>query len=334
MKKYILSIMAMMTIALTANAMSFTQAQREALFLTDKMAYELNLTDDQYDACYEINLDYLMGVSTVDDLYGTYWTRRNIDLGYILLDWQLSAFRAASYFYRPLYWDAGWHFGIYARYPRRSFYYFSRPTVYVSYRGGHSWRMNGGRSYYHGRQDHFRRPSNNHFGMRDRFDNKRPNNHFDKNRPNNNRHDNNRYDNKRHDRPNSLTPSHRNDNNGNFRLDRNNRTDRNNNRIEHNNNNRVDRNTNGDRNYRNENRGRIDRNSSTRVTVNRGSNGMNHRFSNGSSSSNRSNSGSSFNRGGSSMRSNSSVRSGSSRMGGSRSMSHSSGNSGNSSRHR
>jgi len=325
MKKYILSIMAMMTIALTANAMSFTQAQREALFLTDKMAYELNLTDDQYDACYEINLDYLMGVSTVDDLYGTYWTRRNIDLGYILLDWQLSAFRAASYFYRPLYWDAGWHFGIYARYPRRSFYYFSRPTVYVSYRGGHSWRMNGGRSYYHGRQDHFRRPSNNHFGMRDRFD---------KNRPNNNRHDNNRYDNKRHDRPNSLTPSHRNDNNGNFRLDRNNRTDRNNNRIEHNNNNRVDRNTNGDRNYRNENRGRIDRNSSTRVTVNRGSNGMNHRFSNGSSSSNRSNSGSSFNRGGSGVRSNSSMRSGSSRMGGSRSMSHSSGNSGNSSRHR
>ena len=45
MKRYILSIMAMMTIALTTNAMSFTQAQREALFLTDKMAYELNLTD-------------------------------------------------------------------------------------------------------------------------------------------------------------------------------------------------------------------------------------------------------------------------------------------------
>ena len=56
MKKLILSIMAMMTIALNANAMSFTQAQREALFLTDKMAYELNLTDEQYDACYEINL--------------------------------------------------------------------------------------------------------------------------------------------------------------------------------------------------------------------------------------------------------------------------------------
>ena len=179
--------MAMMTIALNANAMSFTQAQREALFLTDKMAYELNLTDEQYDACYEINLDYLMSVSTVDDLYGTYWTRRNYDMGYVLFDWQLEAFRAASYFYRPLYWDAGcWHFGIYARYPRRTFFYFSHPTVYVSYRGGHSWRMNGGHSYYHGHQDRFRRARTEHVGMRDRFDNRR----FDKSRPaisNNNR---------------------------------------------------------------------------------------------------------------------------------------------------
>ena len=32
MKRYILSIMAMMTIAFNANAMSFSQAQREALF--------------------------------------------------------------------------------------------------------------------------------------------------------------------------------------------------------------------------------------------------------------------------------------------------------------
>ena len=166
--------MAMMTIALNANAMSFTQAQREALFLTDKMAYELNLTEEQYDAGYEINLDSPLSVSTVDDLYGTYWTRRNYDLGYVLLDWQLAAYRAASYFYRPLYWNAGcWHFGIYARYPRRTFYYFSHPTVYVSYRGGHSWRMNGGHSYYHGHQDRFRNNGVEHVGMRDHFDNRR-----------------------------------------------------------------------------------------------------------------------------------------------------------------
>lgn len=170
MKKYIMTIMAMITIALSASGMSFSQAQREALFLTDKMAYELNLTDEQYDAAYEINLDYLMSVSTVDDLYGIYWTRRNLDMGYILLDWQLDAFRAASYFYRPLYWRAGcWHFGIYARYPRRSFYYFGRPTVYITYRGGHSWHCNGGHSFYNGHKDRFQANHDNHFGMRDHF---------------------------------------------------------------------------------------------------------------------------------------------------------------------
>ena len=219
MKKLILSIMAMMTIALNANAMSFTQAQREALFLTDKMAYELNLTDEQYDACYEINLDYLMSVSTVDDLYGTYWTRRNYDLGYVLLDWQLAAYRAASYFYRPLYWNAGcWHFGIYARYPRRTFYYFSHPTVYVSYRGGHSWRMNGGHSYYHGHQDRFRNNGVEHVGMRDHFDNRRfentrhDNGRIESNRPgigNNNRQNidrgNNRFGNVRQNTNNSSS---------------------------------------------------------------------------------------------------------------------------------
>ena len=207
MKRYILSIMAMMTIALNASAMSFSQAQREALFLTDKMAYELNLTDEQYDACYEINLDYLMEVASVDDLYGAYWTRRNLDMSYILLDWQLQAFRAATYFYRPLYWDAGcWHFGIYARYPRRTFFYFSRPTVYVSYRGGHSWRMNGGRSYYHGHSDHFRRPADSHFGMRDRFNNRndRINHRNDRNIQNNRDFRNNRVN--RNDRVNSQSP--------------------------------------------------------------------------------------------------------------------------------
>lgn len=161
-----------LTIVAQASAMGYEQARREALFLTDKMAYELNLTSEQYDAAYEINLDYLMGVTSVDDVYSTYWTRRNLDLSYILLDWQWEAFRAATYFYRPLYWDAGyWHFGVYARYPRRSFYYFDRPTVYVSYRGGHGWHANGGRSFYYDRRDNFRQPHNNNsIGMRDRYD--------------------------------------------------------------------------------------------------------------------------------------------------------------------
>ena len=172
MKKFILALVAMVTMTFTtASAMSYEQARQQALFLTDKMAYELNLTEDQYEAAYETNLDYLMSVNTVDDLYGIYWRQRNMDLSYILLDWQYRTFINATYFYRPLYWDAGyWHFGIYARYPHRDYFYFGRPHFYVSYCGGHSWRMNGGRSWYHGRSFGGPRPSGHpRVGMRDGF---------------------------------------------------------------------------------------------------------------------------------------------------------------------
>ena len=172
MKKFIIALVAMFTMTFTtASAMSYEQARQQALFLTDKMAYELNLTDDQYEAAYEVNLDYLMGINTYDDLYGVYWRQSNLDLSYILLDWQYRAFCDATYFYRPLYWDGGyWHFGIYARYPRRDYFFFGRPHFYVSYRGDHCWRVNGGRSWYHGRS--YGRPfagGQPRMGMRDGF---------------------------------------------------------------------------------------------------------------------------------------------------------------------
>lgn len=156
--------------AVVASAMSYSQAREQALFLTDKMAYELNLTDDQYEAAYEINLDYLLSVNSDDELYGDYWRWRNIDFSYVLLDWQYRMFCEAAYFYRPLYFSAGvWHFAIYARYPHRDYFYFHRPTVYMSYRGGHSWRQNNGSSWYSGRTFGSRRGGDAHFGMRDGF---------------------------------------------------------------------------------------------------------------------------------------------------------------------
>ena len=168
MKKMMIALVAMLTIAATGKAMSYEQARNEALFLTDKMAYELNLTEEQYEAAYEINLDYLMGVTSYDDVYGVYWERRNLDLSYILLDWQLSAFRAATYFYRPLYWaDGFWHFAIYGRYPHRDYFYYGRPVFYASYRGGHAWHVTG-HSWYHSRRDHYiHHHTSSHFGMRD-----------------------------------------------------------------------------------------------------------------------------------------------------------------------
>ena len=171
MKKLALALIALFTVTIQASGMSYMEARERALFLTDKMAYELNLTEDQYEAAYEINLDYLMSIDDYNDLYGVYWTQRNLDLSYILFDWQYRTYVDAAYFYRPLYWNAGyWHFSVYARYPRRDYFYFGEPHFYVSYRGGHSWRMNSGRSWYKGRQyrgTHTHRTA--HVGMRDGY---------------------------------------------------------------------------------------------------------------------------------------------------------------------
>jgi hypothetical protein len=170
----IFTLVAMLTMAVSANAMSYERARNEALFLTDKMAYELNLTDAQYEAAYEINLDYLMSVTDYRDVDGIYWQRRNADLQFILYSWQWDLFRAATYFFRPLRWvDGLWHFGIYVRYPHRDYFYFGRPHFYATYRGGHSWRMNGGHSYYEGHRDHFRPghvERDHHIGMRSGWD--------------------------------------------------------------------------------------------------------------------------------------------------------------------
>lgn len=75
MKRFILALAALLTITVSASAMSYQQARDQALFLTDKMAYELNLTDEQYEAAYEINLDYLMNIDGDADLYSAYWQR-------------------------------------------------------------------------------------------------------------------------------------------------------------------------------------------------------------------------------------------------------------------
>ena len=84
MKKILFTLAAMLMTVLPSEAMSYEQARQQALFLADKMAYELNLTEEQYEAVYEINLDYLMSVNSYDDVYGVCWTHRNLDLSFSL----------------------------------------------------------------------------------------------------------------------------------------------------------------------------------------------------------------------------------------------------------
>ena len=135
-KMMILAVMMVMTIS--ANAMSYNAAKHEALFLSDKMAYELNLTAAQYEAVYEINLDYLMSLNGHGDVFGIWWDRRNADLRFVLNSWQYDKYMALNHFYRPVAWKAGgWTFAVYSHYGRDRFYH-AHPKVFVSYKGGHN----------------------------------------------------------------------------------------------------------------------------------------------------------------------------------------------------
>ena len=107
MKKMLLTLMAMVTMTISAQAITFNEARREAFFLTDKMAYELNLSYSQYEAVYEINLDYLTALAVSDDIFGFYWERRNEDLSFVLSTYQYHTYMAREYFYRPVYWQSG-----------------------------------------------------------------------------------------------------------------------------------------------------------------------------------------------------------------------------------
>ena len=129
----------LMAMTITANAMSYKEAKKEALYLSDKMAYELDLTDAQYDAVYEINLDYMMSVNGRNDVYGAWWNRRNADLQYVLTAYQYNKYIGLSYFYRPLTWKNGsWTFNVYTHYSNKSHFYKAHLKGYVSYKGGNN----------------------------------------------------------------------------------------------------------------------------------------------------------------------------------------------------
>lgn len=129
--------------------LSYEDARREAFFLSDKMAYELGLTDAQYEAVYEINLDYLLNMQGESSLYGSYWSRRNSDLFYVLNARQYNHYIGEDYFYRPVYWyNQNYAYRVYNRYTDRDRFYRSRPADYFTYRGG---RNQSAESYYAGR---------------------------------------------------------------------------------------------------------------------------------------------------------------------------------------
>ena len=142
MKRLFFTLLLMVATVLPSFSMSYEEARRQAWFLTDKMAYELNLTPEQYDRAYQINLDYLMSIRTASDCDGYYWRYRDADFRCVLFDWQYSLYATLDYFFRPVRWvRSAWYYPVADRY-RWGYYYFDRPGVYITYRGG-MWNRRG-----------------------------------------------------------------------------------------------------------------------------------------------------------------------------------------------
>ena len=135
MKRILFILLATLSTAVCSagtNAMSNSKVRKETRFLTDKMAYELNLSTEQYNDVYEINYDFISGVRYVMDdvLYGNEWALnryydyldvRNDDLRWVLSSRQYARFMQAEYFYRPIYTSGNrWYIRVYITYTNHS----------------------------------------------------------------------------------------------------------------------------------------------------------------------------------------------------------------------
>ena len=150
MKRRLYTLVLTVSLALGLSAMPYSVAREQALYLTDKMAYELRLNSWQYEQVYQTNLDYFLSIDSEPQAYGAYWTYRNDDLYYILQEAQYRLYSSIDYFLRPIKWlKGGWHFTVCNHY-RPGHYYYKRPVAYVSY-CGNSWahRKPGHRPNYH-----------------------------------------------------------------------------------------------------------------------------------------------------------------------------------------
>lgn len=162
---FMLFAVIMSTVACHA-AMSNSKVRKETRFLTDKMAYELNLNTAQYNDVYEINYDFISGVRyLMDDVlrgeewalnrYYDYLDIRNDDLRWVLSRRQYSRFMQVAYFFRPIYVSGGhWSFRIYVTYTNPNHFYYPRPYHYRTYCGGHNRVHYHNVSYYRGRHNH------------------------------------------------------------------------------------------------------------------------------------------------------------------------------------
>ena len=120
MKRLFLTIMAALTLTLSASAQRLLDVRGEAQYITDKMALELALTPSQRNSILQLNLTYLNGITSYRDIETTGWKYRNKHMKALLTPAQWKLYKKARCFYRPIGWhnDAYVHY-IYAKYPRQ-----------------------------------------------------------------------------------------------------------------------------------------------------------------------------------------------------------------------
>lgn len=168
--KRLFALATILCVSISMMALSTSKIRTHARFISDRMAYELDLNYMQYEDCYEVNYDFIYAVDRIiddvvwgyeDAIYEYYrlLDYRNEDLSFILSYSQYRKFIATDYFYRPIYTNGrSWGFRIYTAYSNTSFYYYNRPSIYTTYRGGHS-RINNIGGFYANRypgQDRYR----------------------------------------------------------------------------------------------------------------------------------------------------------------------------------
>ena len=151
MKKTIITLVLAFATVINLCAMSKYRASREARFLTDKMAWELDLSYGQIEDVYEINYDYFRALDNVYDKYTWAYDIRNEELSFVLSPRQWTRFIAIEYFYVPVrVYRHAWVFPVHNHYHSNHFYY-DAPHAYSHYSGGHAHN----RDFYRGRFDNY-----------------------------------------------------------------------------------------------------------------------------------------------------------------------------------
>lgn len=137
MKRGLFILVAFVVGVMNAHALNSSQSRDEAYFLTDKMAYELYLSESQMEDIYEVNYDYYRAVGNLLRSYDRAYHNRLDALSYILSDWQWHKFMEIDYFVEPVRkYESRWKLLIYSHY-HRDLFYFGRPYAYSHYSGGH-----------------------------------------------------------------------------------------------------------------------------------------------------------------------------------------------------